>query len=113
MIISINIKSNRWQTVQKSALSSSLQYNLGIQLFSMLMQLNMLHKLCITINLNSVFSNTLIDLNETLPEADYKNNSACLTHKTRLTSGNNQQTLTRLSLLCLQIHSIISVKQHI
>ena len=35
-------------------------YNLSLQFFSMLMQLNILHKLHITINLNLPFPNTLI-----------------------------------------------------
>ena len=37
-----------------------LQYNLGFQLFSMPMQLNILYKLHITIYFNSVFTNALI-----------------------------------------------------
>ena len=71
---------------------------LGLQLFSMLTQLNILCKLRITINLISI------------PEcADYlnvkpyqklaSNKPACLTHKISLTKSNHKQTSAPLILL--------------
>ena len=42
-------------------LSIRLQYNLSLQLFSMLVKLNILYKLHITIHLNSAFPNSLIN----------------------------------------------------
>ena len=41
------------------------------------------------------------------------NKPACLAHKISLTSRNNKQTVAPLTVLCLQIHLITSVKQHI
>ena len=57
-------------------ISATVGYNLNLQLFSMLMQLNILYKLHITINLNSAFPNTLVKEYETFTEADYK--QACM-----------------------------------
>ena len=41
------------------------------------------------------------------------NKPACLAHKISPTISNNKQTLAPLTLLCLQIHSLTLVKQHI
>ena len=45
--------------------------------------------------------------------AEATNKPTCLTHKTSLNSSNTKQTLAPLTLICFQIHSTTSVKQHI